>query len=95
MESRSPHGKGQFLGKMASTAKYIGRFAVCCAKTAEQIDLSFGLWIRVDPSKHKFNRIPRVAPMWPTGPRNHQLDGVQFSLLERAILRERDAYFKV
>ena len=33
-----------------------------CAKTAEQIDLPFGLWTRVGRRKHKFNRIRQVAP---------------------------------
>jgi len=40
-----------------------------CAKTAEPIDLSFGLWTRVGRRKHKFNRIRnrQVAPMCPRG----------------------------
>jgi len=37
--------------------------AVSCAKTAEPIDLPFGLWTRVGRKKHKFNRIFQVAPM--------------------------------
>jgi len=36
---------------------------VSCAKTAETIDLPFGLWTRAGPIKHKFNRIRQVAPM--------------------------------
>jgi len=36
---------------------------VNCAKTAESIDLPFGLWTRVGRRKHKFNRIRQVAPM--------------------------------
>jgi len=36
---------------------------VCCAKKAELIDLSFGLWTRVDRQKHEFNRIRQVAPV--------------------------------
>jgi len=31
----------------------------CCAKTAEPIDLTFGLWTRVGQRKHKFNHIRR------------------------------------
>jgi len=34
-----------------------------CAKTAELIDLLFGLWTWRGPRKHKFNRIRQVAPM--------------------------------
>ena len=33
-----------------------------CAKKAELIDLSFGLWTRLDRQKHEFNRIRQVAP---------------------------------
>jgi len=40
---------------------------VSCAKKAEAIDLPFGLWTRVDPRKHKFNRMRQVAPMRPHG----------------------------
>jgi len=36
-----------------------------CAETASPIDLQFGLRTRVDPKKHKFNRIRQVAPMLP------------------------------
>jgi len=40
---------------------------VSCAKTAEPVDLPFGLWTRVGRRKHKFNRIHQVAPMRPHG----------------------------
>jgi len=36
---------------------------VSCAKTAELIDLLFGLWTRVGQRKHSFNRICQVATM--------------------------------
>jgi len=80
---------GQFGGKMACIGTYIGRFAMSCAKTGEQIGLPFSLWIRVGPSKHKFNRVLHVAPMCPTGPMNYELDGVQISPRELTILKER------
>ena len=35
------------------------------AKTAEPINLPFGLWTRMGRRKHKFNRIHQVAPMCP------------------------------
>jgi len=38
---------------------------VSCAKMVEPIDLPFGLWTRMGPTKHKFNRIPQVSPMSP------------------------------
>jgi len=34
-----------------------------CAKTAEPIDLRFGLWTRVGRRKYKFSRVCQVAPM--------------------------------
>jgi len=43
------------------------RSTVSCAKTAEPIDLPFGLWTRVVRRKHKFNHIRQVAPMCPYG----------------------------
>jgi len=39
--------------------------AVSCAKTAEPIDLPFGLWTLVGRRKHKFYHICQVAPMCP------------------------------
>jgi len=40
---------------------------VRCAKTAEPIDLPFGLWPRVVLRKPKFNPIRQVASMCPRG----------------------------
>jgi len=40
---------------------------VSCAKTAEPIDLPFGLWTQVGRRMHKFNCIHQVAPMCPHG----------------------------
>jgi len=34
-------------------------------RSAETIDLTFGMWTRVGRRKHKFNRIRQVAPMCP------------------------------
>jgi len=36
---------------------------VSCAKTAELIDLSFGLWTQVGRGNQEFSRIRQVAPM--------------------------------
>ena len=41
--------------------------AVSCAKMAEPIDLSLGLWTWVGRRKHKFNPIRQMAPMCPHG----------------------------
>jgi len=38
---------------------------VICAKMAEPIDLSFGLWTWMGLRMHKFNHIRQVAPMIP------------------------------
>jgi len=64
--SRSHHGKGQFRrAKGACHCEVYGHSAVICAKTAEPIDMPFGLWTRVGRRKHKFNRIRQMAPMCP------------------------------
>ena len=41
----------------------MGTFCRELHKTAEPIDLPFGLWTPVDRMMHKFNRIGQVAPM--------------------------------
>jgi len=56
--------------------------AVICAKTAEQIEMPFGMWTRVSPRN----------------PRNQVLDGspeVQISQSEGAILGEWGAHCEV
>ena len=40
---------------------------VRCAKTAEPIELSFGLWTLVGRRTHKFNHISQVMPVCPHG----------------------------
>jgi len=52
-----PPWEGAILGKRGAHCK------VSCAKTAEPIDLPFGLWTQVGRSKHKFNSICQVVPM--------------------------------
>ena len=56
---RSPMGRGNFEGEGHAQR----HSDVNCAKTAEPIDLPFGLWTRVGLRKHKFNRIRQAAPM--------------------------------
>jgi len=53
--------RGNFGEKRAPIVKY-RLSAVSCAKTAEPIDLPFGLWTHVSRRKHKFNCIRQVAP---------------------------------
>jgi len=60
-----PHGKGHILVDRGAHCKVLGLSAVSCAKTAEPIDLRFGLWTQVGRRMHKFNRIRQVAPMCP------------------------------
>jgi len=55
-----PTGRGNF-GDRGAHCKVWGLSAMSCAKTAELIDLPFGLWTLVDQRKHAFNR--QVAPM--------------------------------
>jgi len=48
MGSRCPYGKGSILmGKRAAHRKVSGRCAVSYAKTAEPIEMPFGMWIRM------------------------------------------------
>jgi len=60
------HVKGQLLEERTCPGMPDDT-AVSCAKMAETIDLPFGLWIRVNRRKHKFNCIRQVAPMFPHG----------------------------
>ena len=48
------HGKGQFWGKGVPVVKYRDFLPWAVPKTAELIDLPFGLWTRVGRRKHKF-----------------------------------------
>jgi len=45
-------GRGNFEGEGASHCKVQGRSAVSCAKTAEPIEMPFGLWARMGPRNH-------------------------------------------
>ena len=63
--SRSLVGRGNFLGK-GRPFHSMGTFCRELCKTAEPINLPFGLWTRMVPRKHKFNSIRQVAPMCPT-----------------------------
>ena len=63
----TPPTGGQHPPWEGAILKVYGHSAGICAKTAEPIDLPFGLWTRVGPRKHKFNRIRQTAPMFPHG----------------------------
>jgi len=52
-----PHGKGQFWGIEAAHSKVQGHCAVTCAKTAEPIVMSFGLWAQNGPRNHELDRV--------------------------------------
>jgi len=52
----------------AAHCNALGHSAVICAKTAEPIDLPFGLWTWVDQRKHRFNCIRQVEPVCPLEP---------------------------
>jgi len=51
MGSRCPVGRGNFKGKGAARCKYSDS-TVTCAKTAEPIEMSFGIWTRVGQRNH-------------------------------------------
>ena len=51
------YAKGQFWGdKVADRCKVKGSSAVSCSKTAEQIEMPFGMWTWVGPRKHALDR---------------------------------------
>ena len=56
-----PMGTGNFEGKGTFHCKVQGHSAVICAKTAEPMELPFGLWTLVGPKKHVLRgaQIPR------------------------------------
>ena len=52
-----PHGKGHFGGEAASHCKVEGHSTVICAKTAEPIEMPFGLRARMGPRNHVFDGV--------------------------------------
>jgi len=62
-----PHGKGEFWGKEVPIVKYRDLLSWAVQKTAEMIDLPFGLRTWVGRRKHKFSHICKVTPMCPHG----------------------------
>jgi len=60
MADQIPLWEGAILGEKAAHSKVP---AMSCTKTAEPIDLPFGLLTWVGRRKHKFNRIHQAAPM--------------------------------
>ena len=58
-----PMGRAILRDKRANHCKVYAHSAVICAKTAEPINLLFGLWTQVGRRMHRFNRIRQVAPM--------------------------------
>jgi len=57
-----PRGKRAIFGERGVHYKVYGFSAVSCAKTAEPIEMWFGLWTRVGPRKHVLEgaQIPHV-----------------------------------
>jgi len=53
-------GRENFQGKRASHCKVQGHSAVICAKTAEPIEMPFGLWARMGQSNYvlDWDKIP-------------------------------------
>ena len=65
-EAQIPIGRGIFWRKVCPLYS-VGTFCHSWVKTAEPIDLPFGLWTWVGQRKQNFNRICLVAPMCPHG----------------------------
>jgi len=55
---RIPMESGNFKGKSAAHCKVMGWSAVSCAKTAEPIEMLFGLWARMGCRNHVLNEDP-------------------------------------
>jgi len=47
--SRSPKGRDNFEGTGEFHCKVLGHSVASCAKTAERIEMPFGLWARMSP----------------------------------------------
>jgi len=52
-----PHRKGNLLGEEAPQYKVYEHSMVICAKTAEPIEMLFGLWVRMGPRSHKLDGV--------------------------------------
>ena len=53
-------GRGNFEGGRASHCKVQGHSAVICAKTAEPIEMPFGLWAQMGLRNHVLDGGPEV-----------------------------------
>ena len=53
-------GRGNFLGQGASHCKVQVHSTVICAKTAESIEMLFGLWAHMGRRNHVFDGGPHV-----------------------------------
>jgi len=58
MGSTSPMGRGNFEGVGVSHCRVRGHSAVSCVKTAELIEMPFGLWARMRLRNHVLDRGP-------------------------------------
>jgi len=57
-----PIGRGNFEGKKGFPIVKYRDIAVICAKTAEPIEMPFGLWARIGPRNHVLHGGP--DPPW-------------------------------
>jgi len=56
-----PMGRGNFEGRKGRPiVKYRGHYVVICAKTAEPIEMPFGLWAWINPRNHLLDGGPAV-----------------------------------
>jgi len=64
----SPMERGNFWEKGASHCKVQGHSTVICAKTAEPIEMPFGLWARIDPRNYVLDGVHGCQGTlpWPT-----------------------------
>jgi len=79
MESISPIGRGNFEGREGGILQSIGTLGrAAVQKTAEPIEMPFGLWTRVGPRKHVLDGALCTGDMSPI-----------ISPCKEAIIRER------
>jgi len=59
-----PMGRGSFEGETGEPLQSIGASAVICAKTAEPIELPFGIWASMGPKHHDIVLDEGPHPPW-------------------------------
>jgi len=65
-----PAWEGAIFGERGAHCKVYVHTAVACAKTAEPIEMPFGMWVRSGSRNHKLHGVqihPREGQVWRKG----------------------------